>query len=140
MSRKHDNALLAILRTIPAIATKTFVTKVTSTDGAVVKPPYAIIHPVDGTDDTDRLVGPAVTQHPRWTIHSVHNSTDQAKWLGEQVKAKLIVAGVGIVPTIEGERPGQFWYASPTPVQVDDDFTPSLFFHVAECGFSSDPA
>lgn len=140
MSRKHDNALLAIIRSVPVVATKTFVTKVTSPDGAVVKAPYVVVHPADGTDDTDRLVGPAVTQNPRWIVHSVHTSAEQAKWLAEQVKARLIVGGYGIVPAIEGERPGQFWYSSPIPVQVDDDFTPSLYFHVAECGFSSDPA
>jgi hypothetical protein len=140
MSRRHDNALLAIIRSIPTAASKTFLSSVTSPDGSVVNAPYVVVHPADGTDNTDRLAGPATTQHPRWTIHSVGTTTDQAKWVAEQIKAKIIVAGIGITPTIEGESAGAFWYSSPLPVQTDDDFTPPLHYHVAECGFSSDPA
>lgn len=141
--RKHTAWLVSTIQSFPALSTKTFVMVARNpAPNAAVKvlPPYVVVHPTDGVDDTDRLTGPSVTKRPRWVIHSVGVDAEQAAWAAEQVKNRLIIGGLGVVPVIEGERPGALWYSSPTPIQLDTDVTPALCFHVAECGFTSDPA
>lgn len=138
MTRRQDAALVTLFRTITPLSAKIFVSDAIGEGGARVAAPYVVVHPADGTDAALRLTGPSLTQNPRWTIHSVGMTADQAKWAAELVKGKLIVNGFGISLTISGERPGAFWYSSPIPIQRDDDVSPSLFFHVAECGFASD--
>jgi hypothetical protein len=96
-----------------------------------------LIHPSDGRDISDRLAGPSTTQNPRFVIHSVGSTYDQCAWAAEQVKAVLIVAGLGVTPTITGEIAQRVWYSSPQPIDTDDDVTPPLLFHTAECGFES---
>lgn len=134
MSRKHDTWLKARIETVSALAAATFVT---SAPAGLTARPYVVLHPMDGTDDSDRLTGPDVVQHPRWVVHSVGVTPEQAKWAAEQVKSKLVVNGVGVVPTITGETAGAVWYSSPTPVQMDSDGSEVLFLHIAECGFES---
>lgn len=132
--RKHDAALVALVTSIPALTTKFFPG---ITPGAVATP-YAVFYAQSGRDESDRVAGPASVQSPRWTIHCVGSTQEQAQWVNEQIKAKLVVNGFGVVPTIAGEKPGRFWFDNPIPVQRDDDSTPPLFYAVAECGFSSD--
>lgn len=133
MSRKHDAWLKARIETVPALAAATFVT----TAPAATATPYVVLHPMDGSDDSDRFTGPSTVQHPRYVVHSVGETPEQAKWAAEQVKSKLVVAGVGVVPTIAGELAGAVSYSSPAPVQVDRDGPAVLFVHIAECGFES---
>lgn len=133
MSRKHDAALVALAAST-ALGSKFYPGIVP----ALTAPPYAVFWSSDGTDEATRATGPARTQHPRWAIHFVGTTVDQAKWGNEQLKSKLIVNGFGIVPTVAGENPGKFWYSNPLPVDRDDDSTPPLFSIVAECGFASD--
>jgi hypothetical protein len=135
--RKHTAWLKATIQGIPTVASKTYVTRVTP--GAIVAPPYVVIHPADGIDQVERMAGPRSTQHPRFTIHSVGVDADQCGWLAEQIKSRLVVNGFGVIPTVPGERCGRVWWDSPIPIQIDDDGDP-VYFHVAECGFSSDPA
>ncbi|TFD61136.1 DUF3168 domain-containing protein [Cryobacterium sp. Hh7] len=131
--RKHTTWLKSRIQTISAFASNTFVT----TAPPNTPLPYVLIHPSDGTDRSDRLAGPNAVQNPRWVIHSVGSTYDQCAWAAEQVKAVLVVAGLGVTPTITGERAGRVWYSVPQPVQTDDDVTPPLIFHTAECGFES---
>ncbi|WP_157480056.1 hypothetical protein [Leifsonia sp. Root227] len=99
--------------------------------------PYWVIHPADGKDTSDRVTGPVVTRHPRFTVHSVGRDADQAGIAAENLRNALIVNGRGIVPSIAGEHPKPVWYSSPIPVQVDSNIQPPTCYHVAECGFDS---
>ena len=134
--KAHTDALVALIKTIPAFATKAFVMQVPS--GTVL--PYVILYPADGTDSVERATGPAVTQHPRWTMHTVGSSYSQCAAVAGLIKDKLIVNGWGVRLTVAGESCGPFWYSSPIPIQTDTDVTPALVWHTAECGFDSDPA
>jgi hypothetical protein len=138
--KKHTDAIAALIRTIPTLAAKTYVTLAVNADKSPVTLPYVVIHPADGTDQSDRLTGPATAQHPRFTIHGVGLTYDQASWVGEQIKSKLIVGGFGVTPTVPGERAGMVWYSVPQPVQADTDASPPYCYHTAECGFESSPA
>ena len=133
--RIHTAWLKARIQSITAFASNTFVTVAPANTPL----PYNLIHPMDGTDVADRLAGPSAIQNPSWVIHSVGSTYDQCAWAAEQVKAVLIVAGLGVTPTITGEIAGRVWYSVPQPVQTDDDVTPSLLFHTSECGFESTP-
>lgn len=141
--KQHTDWLKALIQEIPALASKTFVTIVrypAPNESTAVTVPYLVIHPADGSDEATRLTGPRATQNPRFTLHSVGLTAEQATWVAKVVKDKLIITGLGITPTIAGERPGSVWWSSPIPLQIDTDVTPALCYHVAECGFSSDPA
>jgi len=137
VSRKHDAALVALVTASP-LGTKFYPALAPLVAGKPQTGPYAVFYSQPGTDRQTRLTGPAFEQNPRWTIHCVGSTADQAEWVNEQVKGALIVNGFGVVPTIAGENPGRFWYSNPQPVQRDDDSTPPLFYVVAETGFSSD--
>ena len=131
--RKHTTWLKSRIQSIPAFAASTFVTVAPANTPL----PYVLIHPSDGRDISDRLAGPDTVQNPRFVIHSVGSTYDQCAWAAEQVKAVLIIAGLGVTPTITGEIAGRVWYSSPQPIQADDDVTPVLLFHTAETGFES---
>jgi len=139
VSRKHTAALVALV-SASALGAKFYPGKVPLVDGKPQTGPYAVFYPQNGTDRQTRHTGPALQQNPRWTIHCVGSTEDQAEWVNEQIKGALIVNGFGVVPVIAGENPGRFWYSNPLPVDRDDDATPSLFDVVAECGFSSETA
>jgi hypothetical protein len=136
VSRKHDAALVTLVAPAPTIGAKFFPGIVPT--GTTL--PYAVFDSRSGTDSVEREAGPAATQNPRWTIRCVGATVEQAKWATEQIKARLIQNGFGVVPTVVGERPGRFWFSNPIPVQRDDDTSPPRFYEVSECGFSSDPA
>lgn len=133
MSRKHD----AWLKSAVAAAHpgKTFFLSDEGLPAAVV--PFVVIHPSDGVDSSDRLAGGAFTGNPRWTVHSVGSTVEQAQWAFEQWKKRLVVRGLGVVPVIAGEFPGRVEVSSPTPVQKDDDPNPSQYYHVAEVELST---
>ena len=134
--RKHTSWLKSRIQSIPAFTSNTFVT----TAPPNTPLPYILIHPSDGTDISDRLAGPNTVQNPRWVIHSVGSTYDQCAWAAEQVKAVLVVAGLGVTPTITGEIAGRVEYSSPQPIQTDDDVTPPILFHTSECTFQSVPS
>lgn len=131
--KQHTDALKALIQSVPALASKTFVT----VTPAGVAPPYVVIHPADGTDTQERLTAPRVAQHPRFTIHSVGSSADNCAAVAKAVKDKLIVGGRGVRVDVPGEKSFPAWWESPIPIQVDNDVTPPLIYHVAECGWSS---
>ena len=135
--KAHTDALVALLKTIPAFATKTYVTMVPN--GTTPTLPYLLVHPADGVDTQERVTGPRITRHPRFTIHTVGSSYDQVSAGAKFVKDKLIQSGRGVTLTIAGEVCQPVWYESPIPIQVDSDVPPPLVYHVAECGFRADP-
>jgi hypothetical protein len=128
---------VALLKTIPAFASKTFVTMVP--EGTKPTLPYLIVHPADGSDSQERVTGPRVTHHPRFTLHTVGGSYAQVAAGAKQVKDKLVVSGRGVTLAITGEVCQPCWYESPIPIQIDTDVTPALVYHVAEVGFRADP-
>lgn len=139
--RRHTTWLKSQVETVPAIATKTFVTeaKYPAPNQAVkVEPPYVVIHPFDGVDEQTRFTGPRTTQHPRFVIHSVGLDYNQAAAVGEAVKSKVVVGGFGIVPDVAGENSRSLTYEVPTGVQLDKDVSPPLCVHIAEVGWSAD--
>ena len=137
--KKHTDALVALIQAVPALASATFVSRAVTADGSPVPLPYVVIHPTDGRDDSDRLAAPGITQNPRFQITSVGSTYEQCAWAAEKVKAVLVTGGIGVAPTISGERAGSFWYSVPQAVQTDNEVNPPLLYHTAECGFSSVP-
>lgn len=135
MTRKHDAWLLSKLREPSQLASKVFLLSDPGLQSAAL--PYVVVHPLDGTDSGDRLGGGAFDANPRWTVHSVGSTVDQAKWTFELWKSRLIVRGFGVIPEMSGEFAGRVSVSSPIPVQDDPDSNPRSYFHVAEVGFSS---
>ena len=141
--KQHTDWLESRIEAVAALATKTFVTLVkypAPNENTPVTVPYVVIHPADGADRTDRLTGPKVVQNPRFTLHSVGATATQAAWAAKVVKDQLVINGIGVTPIIDGERCGRVWYSAPIPLQTDTDGPSALVFHVAECGFESNPA
>lgn len=134
MSRKHDAALVGLVTQVPALSSRFY--PGLAPKGATV--PYAVYWTTAGADTIEREAGPYRTANPQWTIHAVGSSPDQAQAINEAIKSKLIVNGFGVVPSVDGERPGAFWFRNPVAVDRDDDADPPLFWATAECGFHSD--
>jgi len=143
MTLADTKAFKALVETVPALTGRTFVSKAllpAPNESTKIDPPYAVIHPADGFDAAQRFTGPIDTTNPRFTLHTVGVTAEQAQALADLVKAKLIVDGFGVVVAVAGRRNEKMSYSSPIPVQVDESVTPSLPYHVAECGWRSHPA
>jgi len=137
--QRDTDWLKATLETIPALANSVFVTTVPPNTVPAHSDDFrfVVIHPQDGDDDTDRLTGPNVHRHPRFTLYSVGADARQAQATAERVKARLVVQGFGIVPDVPGEFTQRLWYSVPTPLAVDRDPSPHWVFHTAELGWKS---
>lgn len=136
-------ALKALVETVPALVGKVFVTSAQYPNPGVAGPvqtPYVVLHPADGVDEQTRLAGPRLTSHPRFIVHTVGDSAEQAQIMGGLVKAALYANSFGVNVTVSGRRNDALWYDSPIPVQIDRDVEPAVFLHVAECGWTSNPA
>lgn len=132
-------AVKAAIETIPALATKTFVSVAPRTNGVLPTAPYLVIHPSDGVDRQDRVTGPYSTRHPNFTLHIVGSSYENAQTVTELVKAKFVVAGRGVKLTITGTNTKPCRWSSPQPTQVDNSLTPPLIWNVAELDFEAQP-
>lgn len=132
--RHHTNdVVLPRIRSIPALAAKTFVApSQRDAAGKLPVPPYVVIYPSEGIDTQERMTGPKTGQHPRYTLHIVGSSYDNAATVAELIKAKFVVNGVGIQADIEGEHSYGMTYESPQPIQVDYDMSPALVYATAE--------
>jgi hypothetical protein len=136
----HSDLVLARFRSVVPLASKTFVAPAQrSAAGVLPVPPYAVIYPAAGTDSSDRLAGPLVDQHPRFTAHIVGSSYDVCDAVLALVKAKFIVNGVGIEAVIAGEKSSGMFFNSPQPIQVDYDISPPLVYATVELGWNSSP-
>src|SRR3546814_15255452 len=94
--------------------------------GVLPAPPLVLIHPADGTDSQERFTGPRSAQHPRFTLHIVGSSVDNVQTITEAVKAKFVVDGLGVAPSIPGERPSPLTGGSPIPAPWDTHMSPPV--------------
>lgn len=132
-------AALALVQQVPALSTTTYVsTAPDATPPATMLPlPYAILHPIGGTPTASRETGPAVTEHPSFTLHLVGVNAEQAIALTDLLRPILTP---NTIPVVSGRRCGQIWWREPLPVQEDKDVNPPLLYAVVEFGWRSDPA
>lgn len=142
MSWADTDYLRTLIEGVPILATATYITQVPKqpTGNPPLALPYALIHPSDGVDEQTRNTGPYSTEHPEFTLHFVGEDAEQCKAIAELVKAKVIVNGFGIIPTISGRRCQRAYWRSPIPIQTDPDVTPPICFYVVEVGWVSDLA
>lgn len=139
MTWADTQAVQTVIESVPALAVKTFVS-VTTPNGVKIDAPYVVIHPSDGVDDTDRVTGPRVTEHPDFTLHVVGASAEQTQIMAGLVKAKFVTGGRFTPPVVVGRRNGRGYWRSPVPLQVDTALTPAVIYQVVELGWVSDPA
>lgn len=134
--KQHTQWVVDTLQTVPAFASKTFVAmSVRNT-----KAPYVVVWPADGTDQTTRVTGPAARQRPRFTLHIVGTSYDNAATITAALKEKFIQPDFhGVIPDIPGFLCGRVWWSAPIPIQVNEDVSPALVYQVVEFGFTAEP-
>lgn len=138
--KQHTDAVLARIREIPAVASKTYAVVVPKDgNGAPPARPYVVVYPADGIDTQERFTGGRNEQHPRFTLHIVGSSYDNVATVTALVKAKFISDGFGIPLVITDERTRNLYWSSPVPVQVDTDVVPAIPYQVIELGFDSEP-
>lgn len=139
--KQHTDLVLARIRSIPPLASKAFVAP-SQRDAAGKLPvaPYVVVYPAEGTDTRDRFTGPAITQHPSFTLHIVGSSYDNAATVAALIKAKFVAGGVGVQAVVDGETSRAMRYESPQPIQVDYDISPPLVYATAEISWDADMA
>lgn len=135
-------AVVAIVQSVPVLAENTFVTLTPKLiSGQPPLPyPYALIHPTGGTDEQARLTGPVATEHPEFTIHVAGDSAQQCQVVTDLLKAKIVPAGVGVVPVVDGRRNERMFWRQPIPIQTSTGLTPPMCFAVVEVGWTSNPS
>lgn len=138
MSWSDAAAVVALIQTVPAVSTRTFLS--ITPVGTIQPKPYVIVHPAAGTDEQTRFTGPPVTEHPEFTLHIVGETAEQAIAVTELVKAKFVPNSFFIPPTVSGRSNKFGYWRSPLPVQLDTDVTPALPFVVIQLGWTSDPS
>lgn len=137
---QHSRAVETRTRTVPALATATYVGRVPKTSaGSLVTRPYAVIYPAEGIDTQDRLTGGRRVQHPRFTIHIVGDSYNQVGTIARELKDRFIVDGFGVPLEVEGESTRNLQWSSPEPIQWDQDVEPPVAYQVIEVSFDSEP-
>lgn len=137
--KQHTDWVKGRIQNVPNLVTKTFVSLAPRAGGVLPAPPYAVLHPSDGNDSVERLHGPALTQHPRFTLRIVGTSYDSIAAVARNVKAQFVVGGFGVTPEIDGELCSRVWWHAPEPAEPDHDVTPAIVSGVYEIGFTSDP-
>lgn len=135
----HTDWVKAQIQAIPALAAKTFTLEAPKdSNGKLPTAPFMVIYPADGIDRAERLAGPAITQNPRFLLHIVGSSYDNVATVTALVKARFIVDGFGVTPTIPDASCGRVWWHSPQPVALDRDVVPAIPFQVIELGFTAE--
>lgn len=143
MSWADTVALRTQIQTVPAVASKTFVTEAKfppPNEAQKVTVPWVVIHPADGVDESERVTSPRSVRHPEFTLHIVGSSAEQAGVMLDLVKAALVTNGQGRKLTVAGRVNDRLWFESPVPGQFDTSVTPPLHYHVARVGWRSQPA
>lgn len=136
--RQHTASVEAQIRAIPALVSKVGVSVMPRANGALVNPPYVVIHPADGVDTAERSTLLKKTHNPRFTLHIVGSSYDNAQTVTELIKARFVVNGKGVRLAIEGENTHPVRWSQPIPSQVDDSVSPPFVYNVIELAFQSD--
>jgi hypothetical protein len=135
----QTNAVVARIQSIPALASKTYkLVAPRDATGKLPTAPYCVVQPDDGVDTQERVTGPRSTSHPRFVVHVVGTSYDNAQTVLELVKAKFVVAGRGVVLNVPDEVSKPCRWDSVGPVQVDNDVSPPLVYASAEVSWISD--
>ena len=137
----HTNAVVARIQSIPALAVKTYkLVAPRDAQGKLPVAPYAVLQPSDGTDTQERFSAPRSTQHPRFVLHIVGSSYDNAQTVTELVKAKFItpVTFVPIQVNVAGESGRNLTWSAAQPTQQDDDLQPPLIYNTVELGWDSE--
>jgi hypothetical protein len=142
MTLQDTAAVKALIESAGSLTGKVHVTLAPPpTAPATVLPmPYVIVHPAEGTDDTDRVTGPKLTTHPEFTLHVVGLTAASVQTVLPLIKAKFITAGRGIPVTVTGRRNKPPYWRAPMPLQTDRDVIPWLVYAVIELGWTSDPS
>lgn len=142
MSRADTVALKTLVETVPLLSGKVFVSeakKPAPNSGAVIAPPYAVIHPSNGRNQNERLLSPKLVQYPRFTIHVVGVNGDQAQIVTDNLEGVLVPGGVGVRVSVSGRTNDPCWFSNPHG-DIDSSVQPSVAFQVVECGWRSSPA
>lgn len=143
MSWADTNALKSRIQTVGNLSTKVFVTEAkfpAPNSTTKVEPPFVVIHPADGVNETESITGPKVVTNPEFTIHVVGSSANSAGVVLDLIKANLFPNGLGVRVSVPGRVNDPLWFESPVPAQLDTSVTPPLTFHVIRCGWRSQPA
>lgn len=135
-------AVRTVIQSVPIVATATYVTTAPkpAVPNTVLPRPYVVIHPKDGIPEQEQYTGPRIVEHPEFTLHIVGDSANSVQVVLELIKAKFVVNGFVIPPTVAGRRQRSGYWQMPTPLQTDNDATPPLVFAVIELGWTSVPA
>jgi len=138
----HTNVVLARIREIPALASKTYaLIAPKDANGKLPASPFGVLYPADGIDTAERLSGPRSAQHPRFTLHVVGSSYENVATVTALIKARFVDEyGAPIPLVIPGWLVSDFQWSSPIPIQLDRDVSPPIPFQVIELGFTADPA
>lgn len=141
MSWADIQFVLALVQSVPALASSTYITMAPKQPAGQppLTYPYALIHPTGGTDTQGRATGPATTEHPEFTIHLAGESAEQCQALVDLLKAKVIVGGFGVIPNISGRSNKHMFWRMPIPIQTNTDVSPPICYAVVEVGWLSEP-
>lgn len=141
MSQADTDAVVALIESVPVLASSVYVTVTPkpSTGQPPLPYPYALVHPTGGVDAQTRLAGPWSTEHPEFTIHIVGGSALQCQTIVDLFKAVVKPDGFGIIPTVAGRRNQRMFWRQPIPIQTSTGVTPPMCFAVVEVGWTSDP-
>jgi len=137
----HTLAVVARIQEIPALASKTFklVAPKNAQGQVTATAPYVVVQPADGIDTQERFTGGRTAQHPRFVLHIVGSSYDNAQTVTELVKAKFIANGFGININVTGDTGRNLHWEAAQPTQVDNDLTPPLIYNTVELGWDTEP-
>jgi hypothetical protein len=141
MTIAQTNAVVSRTQSLAPLASKTF-ELVAPRDAAGKLPvaPYAVWQPSDGTSTQERFTGGKATMHPRYVLHVVGASYNNAQRVLELVKAEFVnAAGFGIPLAVPGESCRNLRWEQPQPVQVDNDVSPPLIYATAEISWDAEP-
>lgn len=142
MTKARTSVVVDRIQSLPFLASKTFkLVAPRDTAGKLPAAPYVVVQPSSGTDTQERLSGSKMTAHPRYVIHVVGSSYDNAQGVFDDVKA-LFIDPVSKFPypiDVAGERAYAIVWDSVVPVQVDNDVTPPLIYATAELSWSAEP-
>lgn len=141
MSWADAVAVQALVEGVPALAGKTFISVApgAAPNETKILPPYAVIHPADGINESERATGPKQVEHPLFTIHVVGKSAEQAGIVLDLVRTAMFPNGLGVVAQVDGRTNDHLWFETPIPAQVDSTVVPPIVYQVIRCGWRSQP-
>lgn len=117
---------------------KLFEGRAVGADGKPIAGTWYLVLQVGTDDDSqERLTGPYSTRRPSVTFQCVGTTPEQAMWVSERVDSVLRARGRGQVLNVPGERAGQMQRDYISPVQIDADVSPPMWYQTVEYGFQA---